>query len=80
MRKQFSAPSIHFKGTGWAKKDRGGTSGATKASSSSKQGDHAAPESETSPSGSGEPTSSSQASSPSSPSSSSPSSASEHKD
>lgn len=83
MRKQFSAPSIHFKGTGWAKKDRGGTGGATKASSSSKQGDHAAPESEASPSGSGEPSSSSpssasSASSPSSPSS--PSSASEHKD
>ena len=32
MRKQFSAPSIHFKGTGWAKKDRGGSSGGTKAS------------------------------------------------
>jgi putative FmdB family regulatory protein len=26
MRKQFSAPSIHFKGSGWAKKDRGGAS------------------------------------------------------
>ncbi len=24
MRKLFSAPSIHFKGSGWAKKDRGG--------------------------------------------------------
>jgi putative FmdB family regulatory protein len=31
MRKQFSAPTIHFKGSGWAKKDRGG--GATKAGS-----------------------------------------------
>jgi putative FmdB family regulatory protein len=28
MRKQFSAPTIHFKGSGWAKKDRGGASGA----------------------------------------------------
>ena len=32
MRKQFSAPSIHFKGSGWAKKDRGGSSSGTKAS------------------------------------------------
>ena len=24
MRKQFAAPAIHFKGSGWAKKDRGG--------------------------------------------------------
>jgi putative FmdB family regulatory protein len=30
MRKQFAAPAIHFKGSGWAKKDRGGTS-STKA-------------------------------------------------
>ncbi len=34
MRKVFSAPSIHFKGSGWAKKDRGG-GGATKAASRS---------------------------------------------
>jgi putative FmdB family regulatory protein len=34
MRKQFAAPAIHFKGSGWAKKDRGG-SGATKASRAS---------------------------------------------
>lgn len=33
MRKQFSAPSIHFKGSGWAKKDRGGGSSGPKASS-----------------------------------------------
>jgi putative FmdB family regulatory protein len=32
MRKQFAAPAIHFKGSGWAKKDRGG-SGAGKAAS-----------------------------------------------
>jgi putative FmdB family regulatory protein len=32
MRKQFGLPSIHFKGSGWAKKDRG----AARASSSSK--------------------------------------------
>ncbi len=38
MRKLFSAPSIHFKGSGWAKKDRGGgssTRAAAKSSSSS---------------------------------------------
>jgi len=38
MRKQFSAPSIHFKGSGWAKKDRGSgnsTKAAAKSSSSS---------------------------------------------
>ncbi len=33
MRKQFAAPAIHFKGSGWAKKDRGGA-GSTKAGSS----------------------------------------------
>lgn len=38
MRKQFAAPAIHFKGSGWAKKDRGG-SGASKAGSS-KSGSH----------------------------------------
>jgi len=32
MRKQFAAPAIHFKGTGWAKKDRGGTGASTRAS------------------------------------------------
>ena len=26
MRKQFAAPAIHFKGSGWAKKDRGSSS------------------------------------------------------
>jgi putative FmdB family regulatory protein len=26
MRKQFAVPAIHFKGSGWAKKDRGGSS------------------------------------------------------
>lgn len=32
MRKQFAPPAIHYKGSGWAKKDRGGSSG-TKAGS-----------------------------------------------
>jgi putative FmdB family regulatory protein len=58
MRKQFSAPTIHFKGTGWAKKDRGGSSAGTKASTS-KQSDHAETKAETSSSGSGESSSSS---------------------
>ncbi|MGE5198376.1 MAG: FmdB family zinc ribbon protein [Rhodospirillaceae bacterium] len=35
MRKQFAAPAIHFKGSGWAKKDRGGSSTGTKASRAS---------------------------------------------
>jgi putative FmdB family regulatory protein len=26
MRKQFAVPTVHFKGSGWAKKDRGGSS------------------------------------------------------
>jgi putative FmdB family regulatory protein len=28
MRKQFAPPAIHYKGSGWAKKDRGGAGGA----------------------------------------------------
>jgi putative FmdB family regulatory protein len=38
MRKQFAAPAIHFKGSGWAKKDRGG-SGSTKAAAKASSGD-----------------------------------------
>ncbi len=63
MRKQFSAPSIHFKGSGWAKKDRGGSSSGTKASSSK----HADTKADASSSGSGD-SSSTASSSPSSPS------------
>jgi putative FmdB family regulatory protein len=37
MRKQFAAPAIHFKGSGWAKKDRGGSS-VTKAAAKSGEG------------------------------------------
>lgn len=37
MRKQFAAPAIHFKGSGWAKKDRGSTT-STKAAAA-KTGD-----------------------------------------
>jgi putative FmdB family regulatory protein len=32
MRKQFTTPAIHFKGSGWAKKDRGSSSAGTKTS------------------------------------------------
>jgi putative FmdB family regulatory protein len=52
MRKQFSAPSIHFKGSGWAKKDRGG-SNSTKAAAKSSSGSDSSSSSE-SPGG-GEP-------------------------
>ena len=31
MRKQFAPPTIHFKGSGWAKKDRGTSSSGTRA-------------------------------------------------
>ena len=35
MRKTFAAPTVHFKGSGWAKKDRSTTSSPTKSRSSS---------------------------------------------
>lgn len=38
MRKQFAAPAIHYKGSGWAKKDRGSTS-STRAGASKASGD-----------------------------------------
>lgn len=39
MRRAFATPAIHFKGSGWAKKDRSSTSGTrTKASASSSAG------------------------------------------
>ncbi len=38
MRKQFAAPAIHFKGSGWAKKDRGGSS-MTKSAAKTGDGD-----------------------------------------
>ena len=34
VRKLFAPPAIHYKGTGWAKKDRGGSSGGLLAVSS----------------------------------------------
>src|SRR5215204_4892495 len=53
MRKLFAPPTIHFKGSGWAKKDRGASGAATKASASSK-GVDGSPESKGSASSSGE--------------------------
>ncbi len=41
MRKQFAAPAIHFKGTGWAKKDRGSSGASTRASAKAASGDAA---------------------------------------
>ena len=35
MRKQFAPPTIHFKGSGWAKKDRGSSSSGTRSSAKS---------------------------------------------
>jgi putative FmdB family regulatory protein len=39
MRKQFAPPTIHFKGSGWAKKDRGSSSTRASSAASSKSGD-----------------------------------------
>ncbi len=36
MRKQFAAPAIHYKGSGWAKKDRGGSTSTRAAAAGSK--------------------------------------------
>jgi len=82
MRKQFSAPSIHFKGSGWAKKDRGGSSStkaAAKASSSSSESSVGSGESSGSSSGS-ERSGDERSGDTSSPSASSSSSSSDGKD
>jgi putative FmdB family regulatory protein len=53
MRKLFSAPSIHFKGSGWAKKDRGGgssTKAAAKAASTGSSSESASTPSTPAPS------------------------------
>lgn len=39
MRKQFAAPAVHFKGSGWAKKDRGGSSAGKSASAKEAAGE-----------------------------------------
>ena len=51
MRKQFAAPAIHYKGSGWAKKDRGSSSSgsrSSKTSSSSGEGSSGSSSSSTS--------------------------------
>jgi putative FmdB family regulatory protein len=44
MKKQFSTPAIHFKGSGWAKKDRGSSSSGTKAAHASSDKAEARPD------------------------------------
>ena len=39
MRKQFAPPTIHFKGSGWAKKDRGAASSTKAAAAAGKSGE-----------------------------------------
>src|SRR5207253_511230 len=51
MRKLFAPPTIHFKGSGWAKKDRGGSAGSR--SSSAAKGDGGSSSESGSSSGSG---------------------------
>ena len=54
MRKQFAPPAIHYKGSGWAKKDRGtASSGPKAAAASSGGGDGKTAESSPAPSTSG---------------------------
>ena len=57
MRKLFAPPTIHYKGSGWAKKDRGG-SGGTKTAASAKS-ESTGSTSAASPAASSEPSSSS---------------------
>jgi putative FmdB family regulatory protein len=51
MRKQFAAPAIHFKGSGWAKKDRGASNATRAAAKAAAGGDTPAtpPDSQDSP-------------------------------
>ena len=67
MRKQFAAPAVHFKGTGWAKKDRGGSGASTRASAKAAASDAASDAAKT-----GKDTSSTPSSTMSSPRSESP--------
>lgn len=49
MTKAMTTPAVHFKGSGWAKKDRSSTSGTrTKAANASSSGDGAAGSSDSS--------------------------------
>ncbi len=78
MRKQFAAPAIHFKGSGWAKKDRGGSAStraaARAASAEGERGRDTSGSGDSSSPGTGSGDSSSSDSSSSGPSSSSSSS------
>jgi putative FmdB family regulatory protein len=42
VRKAFAAPAIHFKGSGWAKKDRGGSRSGSGSRKADEAGDAAA--------------------------------------
>ena len=56
MRKQFAVPAIHYKGSGWAKKDRGSstsTKAASRSSDASRSGESGSGESRSGESGSG---------------------------
>ena len=53
MTKAFAPPTIHFKGTGWAKKDRSSSSSGSSRSSSSKKDDTAKSDSSGGDAGSG---------------------------
>ena len=59
MRKQFAVPAIHYKGSGWAKKDRGSstsTKAAARSSDAPRSGESGSGESGSGGSGSGEST------------------------
>ena len=53
MTKAFAAPAIHFKGSGWAKKDRSTSSSSSRGSSTSKKDDTAKSDSSGGDAGSG---------------------------
>jgi len=67
MRKQFSAPTIHYKGSGWAKKDRGA---ASRTKATAKSAGESGKDAKQDGSGNSDPSSSSASSSDGSPSSS----------
>jgi putative FmdB family regulatory protein len=54
MRKAIAAPAIHFKGSGWAKRDRRSATSSTKAGSSEGEGGSSAKEGSSSKEGSTE--------------------------
>ena len=58
MRKAIAAPAIHFKGSGWAKRDRRSATSSTKAGSSEGEGGSSAKEGSSSKKDGGAPASS----------------------